>query len=89
MCDILVSFQDIFIKIGRNLPLDPSHEWVEIKFQILGCMSVSWFICSLKHEKLGHFGKESWAIFSGSTISLTKLVDIFYCTYLTDWLKLN
>ena len=59
MCDILVSFQDIFTKIGRHLPFDPSHELVQIKFQIFVCVSVSWFICSLKHWKVWFFGKES------------------------------
>ena len=89
MCDILVSFQDIFTKIGRHLPLDQSHELVQIKFQIFVCVSVSWFICSLKHWKVGYFGKESWKIFSVFKIYLPKLVDIFPWTYLSDWLKQN
>ena len=57
MCDILVSFQDIFTKIGRHLPFDPSHEFVEIKYQIFFCVSVSWFVWSMKYGEAGYFGK--------------------------------
>ena len=64
MCDILVCFQDNFTKIGRHLPLDPSHELAQIKFQFFVCVSVSWFICSVKPGKFGYFGKESWKNFS-------------------------
>ena len=87
ICDILVSFQDIFTKIGRHLPLDPSHELVQIKFKIFVFVSVSFFICSLKHWKVGYFGKESWKSFSDFKLSLPNLLDIFPWTYVTGWLN--
>ena len=74
----LLSFQDIFSKI------DLSHGLAEIKFEFFLRVSVSWFICSLKHGKAGYFGKESWKNFSVFKIS-TKIGINLPLTYLTEW----
>ena len=84
-----LSFQNILTKLCGHLPLDLSHRLAEKKVEFFVCVSVSWFICSLKPGKFGYFEKESWKKFSIFNISLPKLVDIFPWTYLTDWLKQN
>ena len=54
ICDTLVSFQNIFTKIGRHLPLDPSHELIAIQFYILvWVLSASCFV---------HWNLKKWDI---------------------------
>ena len=81
----LLSFQDIFTKIGGHLPLDLSHRLAKIKFKYFVCSFVSWFICSLKSGKVGYFATQSWKSCSVFKISLPNLVAIFLLTYLTNW----
>ena len=45
------SFKDIFTKIGGYLNLGLSHRLAKVKCKFFVCVSVSWFICSLKNEK--------------------------------------
>ena len=59
MCDILAGSQDISTKIGIHLPLDPSHELAEIKYEHLVCMSISVLIFSLKKLKVGYIAQYS------------------------------
>ena len=56
----LLSFQDIFSKIGGHLAFDLSHRLAKRKFGFSVCVSVSWFIRSMKYGKVGYFEKESW-----------------------------
>ena len=55
--DILLSFVDIFTKIGGHLSLDLSHRLANKKLKFVVCVSVTWFICSLKSEKVGYFAQ--------------------------------
>ena len=54
-----LSFQDIFSKIGGHLLLDLSHRLAKMKCKFFACVSVSWFICSLKNGKVGYFASFS------------------------------
>ena len=49
VCNSL-SFQDIYTKMGGHLSL--SHRLAETKCIFFLCVSVSWYICSLKNLKL-------------------------------------
>ena len=53
--DILLSFVDIFTKICGHLLTDLSHTLAKIKLNFFVCVSVSWFIFSLKNWKVGYF----------------------------------
>ena len=53
--NILLSFKDIFIKLGGYISLDLSHIYNAIKFEIFVCMSVSWYISPFKFENVGQF----------------------------------
>ena len=76
--DILLSFVDIFTKIGGHLLTDLSHTLAKIKLNFFVCVSVSWFIFHWKLETLDIF-----------KISLPKLVNIFSWACLKDWPQQN
>ena len=61
--DNLLSFEDIFTEICGQLPLDLSHRLARIKFEFFVCVSVSWFISSLKNRKIGYFAQFSMFFF--------------------------
>ena len=57
MCDILDILQDIFTKLVDAFLL--THHMSGLKLDIkFVCVFVSWFICSLKHGKVGYLGKK-------------------------------
>ena len=84
----MLSFEDIFTKIGGYLPLDISERLARKKFEFFICVSVSWFICSLKNGKIGYFTQFSmylyqtwWKSYPGpiSQINLNEIFIIGLC----------
>ena len=49
--DILPSFLDILTEIGGDLSLGLSQGLATVKVHFSVCVSISWFICSLKIKK--------------------------------------
>ena len=47
-----LSFQDIFTKIVGQLPLNLAQGLVKTKLKLFVIVSISWFICSMKNEKM-------------------------------------
>ena len=78
-----LSFQYIFTKIGTHVTQDLSHRLAKMKFEFLVCVSVSWFICSLKNGKIGYFTQfsmylyQTWLKSYPGPISQINLNDIF------------
>ena len=60
--DNLLSFEDIFTEIDGQLSLDLSHRLARMKFEFFVCVSVSWFISSLKNWEIVYFAKV-WMFF--------------------------
>ena len=85
--DNLLSFQDIFTRIGTHVTLDLSHRLALVKFEFFVCVSVSWFICSLKNGKLDNwlsfediFTKIGTTVFLDLSHRLASMkFEFFYC----------
>ena len=86
--DIVISFQDILIKIGGSILTDLSQRLAQTKFWFLVCVSVCWFICSLKWKnwdilsnkvgKVTHFSKYPPQIrWTSTTGPISKIVCVY------------